>query len=110
MLGPLVELGHLEILLRLLEGDAHQLAAQELLLVLSQLGIVVERGMHQHARLGHLAAIVVGSAGAQVLADDREFHGLRRQLAVGVPLVDLGKVIIGLGEVVSEKLHAAAHE
>ena len=110
MLGPLVELGHLEILLRLLERDAHQLAAQELLLVFSQFGIVVESGMNQHARLGHLAAVVVRSARAQVLADDREFHGLRSQLAVGVPLVDLGKIVIGLGEVVAEKLDAAAHE
>src|SRR2546422_598009 len=64
---------------------------QEVLFILGEFGIVLQGRLHQLARLGRPAAVVVRAARAQVLADDGQLDGARGQVAARVALVDLGK-------------------
>src|SRR5437868_11530956 len=72
MSGPPPELGGVVVLLGLLQRAADQLAIQEVSLLRRQLGAGTQGGVDQGACLGHLAAVVLGAARAQVLGNDRQ--------------------------------------
>ena len=106
MAGSFVKLSNLEVFFCLLQRDSDKLPAEEVFFAVCKFRVVVEGGVNKHAGFRHFAAIVVGSTRAQVLADDGQFHGLWSQFAVGVPLMNLGKIVVCFGEIITEKLDA----
>src|SRR5262249_43271173 len=108
--GAAVELRHLVFLLGLLEVDPLHLPLQEAALLLRPLGVVGVGGLDELAGLGDPAGVVVGPAGAHVLAINGQLGGLGGQGAVLVAGVDLAEVVVGLAIVLVVELDGAAQE